>query len=91
MDGIATLAKIREEHPEQRVIMMSGHGTIETAVRAVRQGAVDFLEKPLSRDQVLQTLEQVLELRRLQEENTGCAPQVGDGDLLGRFAAHAGV
>jgi DNA-binding NtrC family response regulator len=84
MDGIATLARIREEHPEQRVIMMSGHGTIETAVRAVRQGAVDFLEKPLSRDQVLHTLDQVLELRRLQEENRRLRAQVGEGDLLGQ-------
>jgi DNA-binding NtrC family response regulator len=83
MDGIATLTRIREEHPGQAVIMMSGHGTIETAVRAVREGAVDFLEKPLSRDHVLLTLEQTLELARLKEENRRLRAQVGDGDLLG--------
>jgi DNA-binding NtrC family response regulator len=84
IDGIATLAKIREEHPDQSVVMMSGHGTIETAVRAVRQGAVDFLEKPLSRDQVLLTLDQVLELRRLQDENRRLRAQIGHGDLIGQ-------
>lgn len=87
IDGIATLARLREAHPELRVIMMSGHGTIETAVRAVRQGAVDFLEKPLSRDQVLQTLEQALELRRLQDENRRLRAAVGDGELLGGSVA----
>src|SRR5512145_3183424 len=48
MDGLETLARIRDFNPEQLVIMMSGHGTIETAVRATKLGAYDFIEKPLS-------------------------------------------
>jgi DNA-binding NtrC family response regulator len=87
IDGIKTLSRVRELHPSVRVIMMSGHGTIETAVRAVRQGAVDFLEKPLSRDQVLRTLDQVLELQRLQKENRRLRTAVGDGELLGNATA----
>jgi DNA-binding NtrC family response regulator len=87
MDGIKTLSRIRESHPSVGVIMMSGHGTIETAVRAVRQGAVDFLEKPLSRDQVLLTLDQVLELQRLQKENRRLRTAVGDGELIGNAPA----
>ena len=83
MDGIATLARIAADHTQLVVIMMSGHGTIETAVRAVRQGAVDFLEKPLSRDQVLHTLSQVLQLQQLREENRRLRAAVGEGELLG--------
>jgi DNA-binding NtrC family response regulator len=87
LDGLATLSQIRADHPAAAVVMMSGHGTIETAVRAVRQGAVDFLEKPLSRDHVLLTLDQVLELRRLRDENLRLRTAVGDGELLGDAAS----
>jgi len=83
IDGLKALSRIRDLHPTVSVIMMSGHGTIETAVRAVRQGAVDFLEKPLSRDQVLLTLDQALELQRLQKENRRLRAAVGDGELIG--------
>ncbi|HON23170.1 MAG TPA: response regulator, partial [Syntrophales bacterium] len=48
MDGIEVLKIIRSEYPQIRVIMMSGHGTIETAVKATKLGAYDFIEKPLS-------------------------------------------
>ena len=84
MDGIETLARIRDARPDQTVIMMSGHGSIETAVRAVRQGAVDFLEKPISRDHVLHTLGQALRMRRLQDENRSLRAQLGDGELIGQ-------
>ena len=53
IDGIETLRRIREAYPEQQVVMMSGHGTIETAVKATKLGAFDFIEKPLSLDKVL--------------------------------------
>ena len=53
MDGLETLRKIRELNPEQSVIMMSGHGTIETAVKATKLGAYDFIEKPLSLEKLL--------------------------------------
>ena len=57
MDGIVLLKKIRREHPEARVIMISGHGSIHTAVTATKLGAFDFLEKPLSLDGLLATIE----------------------------------
>jgi len=48
MDGIETLVKIKETYPFLQVVIMSGHGTIETAVKATKLGAYDFIEKPLS-------------------------------------------
>lgn len=69
MDGVATLRHLRDAAPDLPVIMMSGHGTIETAVAAVRSGAFDFLEKPLTRDKTLLTLENALRLRDLSREN----------------------
>ena len=53
MDGIETLVKIKEVYPHLQVVMMSGHGTIETAVKATKLGAYDFIEKPLSLEKVL--------------------------------------
>ena len=69
MDGLEVLAQIRESMPGLPVVMMSGHATVEVAVRAVRMGAVDFLEKPLSSEKVLVTVANTLKLQRLFEEN----------------------
>ncbi len=69
IDGLETLRHIRENHPEQVVIMMSGHGTIETAVKATKLGAYDFIEKPLSLEKVLISIENALKVNRLVEEN----------------------
>ncbi len=68
MDGIETLVKIKETCPGLQVVMMSGHGTIETAVKATKLGAYDFIEKPLSLEKVLLTINNALEHRRLEEE-----------------------
>ena len=68
MDGIETLIKIKELHPFPQVIMMSGHGTIETAVKATKLGAYDFIEKPLSLEKVLLSINNALEHFRLEEE-----------------------
>jgi two-component system nitrogen regulation response regulator NtrX len=68
MDGIETLVKIKEHHPHLQVVMMSGHGTIETAVRATKLGAYDFIEKPLSLEKVLLSINKALEYYRLEEE-----------------------
>src|SRR4051812_48166650 len=56
MDGLELLARIRTEDPAAIVVMISGHGTIETAVEATRRGAYDFLEKPLDTDRILLTI-----------------------------------
>lgn len=69
IDGIETLKIIKSEHPETRVVMMSGHGTIETAVKATKLGAFDFIEKPLSLDKVLLVVNHALDMTRLEEEN----------------------
>ena len=68
-DGMAVLEELRDGWPGLPVVMMSGHGTIETAVRATRLGAFDFIEKPLSADKILLTLEHALERSRLESEN----------------------
>lgn len=69
MDGIETLQRIRELHPSLLVIMMSGHGTIETAVKSTKMGAYDFIEKPLSLEKLLVTIRNALGLLRLKDEN----------------------
>ncbi len=70
-DGLDTLADIRQLPPEQipEVIIISGHGTIEAAVRATKLGAYDFLEKPLSLDRTLIVLGNAMQARRLREDN----------------------
>jgi two-component system, NtrC family, nitrogen regulation response regulator NtrX len=69
IDGLETLGKIREIDSAPEVIMISGHGTIETAVRATKLGAYDFLEKPLSLDKTLILIKNAIDARRLREEN----------------------
>ncbi len=66
IDGVETLARIRELDPDLPVIMMSGHATIDAAVEATRKGAFDFLEKPLSSDRLLVQLRNAIEQRRLR-------------------------
>ncbi len=68
MDGIETLVKIKELQPDLPVIMMSGHGNVETAVKATKLGAYDFIEKPLSLDKVLLLVKNALDYHRLEEE-----------------------
>ena len=69
MDGLEALAELRRREPELPVVMISGHGTIQTAVEATRLGAFDFMEKPLERDRVLLVLRNAIEQRRLLVEN----------------------
>ena len=71
MDGLETLEKIREIENAPEVIMISSHGTIETAVRATKLGAYDFLEKPLSIDKTLILVKNAVEAKRLRQE--GCS------------------
>ena len=67
MDGLEVLARLGDESPGSLVIMISGHGTIDTALEATRRGAYDFLEKPLDTDRLLVTLRRALELKGLTE------------------------
>ena len=69
IDGIETLKEIKKENPNIQVIIITGHGTIETAVRATKLGAFDLIEKPLSIDKVIVAINNALNFRRLEEEN----------------------
>ena len=69
MDGIEALKQIKAEYPELQVIMISGHGTIETAVQATKIGAFDFIEKPLSYDKILLAIKNGLRFSSLETEN----------------------
>ena len=75
-DGLDVLAELREDDPSTLVIMISGHGTIDTAVEATRKGAYDFLEKPLDTDRLLVTLRRALELRGLTESMADLRSQI---------------
>ena len=69
MDGLEVLARLRQADSAVPVIVISGHGTIATAVEATKLGAFDFMEKPLERERVLLVLRNALERRRLEDEN----------------------
>jgi two-component system nitrogen regulation response regulator NtrX len=69
IDGIETLKEIKKENPNIQVIIITGHGTIETAVKATKLGAFDLIEKPLSIDKVIVAINNALNFRRLEEEN----------------------
>jgi DNA-binding NtrC family response regulator len=87
-DGLSLLERIRARGGDIEVIMMSGHGTIDAAVRATRLGALDFLEKPLSTDRLLVMLENALRLKRVEHEAHELKAQAGYFDeLLGSSAA----
>jgi len=76
IDGLETLQKIRELDNAPEVIMISGHGTIETAVRATKLGAYDFLEKPLSVDKTLILIKNAIDSRNLRRENRDLKKQL---------------
>jgi two-component system nitrogen regulation response regulator NtrX len=69
IDGIETLKEIKKKKPQIPVIMITGHGSIETAVNATKIGAFDFFEKPLSIDKVILGINNALNFRKLEEEN----------------------
>ena len=69
IDGIDTLKEIKKDNPFIQVIIITGHGTIETAITATKLGAFDLIEKPLSIDKVILSINNALNFRRLEEEN----------------------
>src|SRR5712692_9003151 len=76
MDGLETLARVRTLDPELPVVVISGHGSIESAVKAVRLGARDFVEKPLSLEKTLLVVKNALRQQRLEVENRALKEQV---------------
>ncbi|HEY4744499.1 MAG TPA: sigma-54 dependent transcriptional regulator [Desulfuromonadaceae bacterium] len=84
MDGLETLERLKKLFPQITVIMISGHGTIETAVRTTKLGAFDFIEKPLSLDKVLITVANALRMRELAVENEELKQAAGNEfELIG--------
>ena len=82
MDGLKLLEEIRRAGVNTPVVMMSGQAHIEMAVKATRLGALDFLEKPLSTDKLLLTLQNALQLERLKQENRQLRQQLGTGGIV---------
>ncbi|MBZ5640267.1 MAG: sigma-54 dependent transcriptional regulator [Acidobacteriia bacterium] len=90
IDGLETLVRLRERRHDAEVVMISGHGNIETAVRATKVGAFDFVEKPLSLERTLLVLRNALRQRRLEQRNRRLLEQlVLDTEVLGVSPAAA--
>jgi two-component system nitrogen regulation response regulator NtrX len=88
MDGIDILKSVKRDHPEVPIVIISGHGNIEIAVAAIKQGAYDFIEKPFNIDQLMVVIRRAMETSRLRRENQelkrGDAPSA---EMLGDSAA----
>ncbi|UPT61130.1 MAG: sigma-54 dependent transcriptional regulator [Hyphomonadaceae bacterium JAD_PAG50586_4] len=92
MDGLELLATFKEIDPDMPVIVISGHGTIETAVAAIRKGAYDFVEKPFTADRLLLVVERALETTRLKRENTALkARSAASDELIGSSTVMAAL
>src|SRR5918994_2791548 len=88
LDGLEVLDQVRRIHPDVPVIVISGHGTIETAVTAIKKGAYDFLEKPFNAERRLVLIERAREAARLKRENAELKLKLGDdSELIGRSPA----
>ncbi len=88
LDGLDLLTVIRERHPELPVVIISGHGNIETAVSAIKRGAYDYIEKPFNADRLILVVGRALEATRLRRENEALKGRTGaDVELLGSSMA----
>ncbi len=88
LDGLALLDEIKARHPDLPVVMISGHGNIETAVSALRRGAFDFIEKPFKADRLILVAERALETSKLRKEVSELKKRAGDhAELVGTSVA----
>ncbi len=88
MDGIDILKTVRRDNPDIPVVIISGHGNIEIAVAAIKQGAYDFIEKPFNIDQLMVVVARAMETSRLRRENADLRKrEVASTDMLGNSAA----
>src|SRR5215216_2637544 len=76
MDGLGTLGRMRERQIESQVVIISGHGNVESAVRAIKMGAFDFVEKPLSLEKTVLVVRNALRQRHLEAENLALRARV---------------
>jgi two-component system nitrogen regulation response regulator NtrX len=92
MDGIDILKSVRRDNPDIPVVIISGHGNIEIAVAAIKQGAYDFIEKPFNIDQLMVVVTRAMETSRLRRENADLRKrEVTSSDMLGNSAALKGL
>lgn len=92
LDGLELLEVIQQLAPGTPVVMISGHGTIETAVAAIQRGAYDFIEKPFKADRLTLIVERALEATRLRQENAELRGRVGrDAEMIGNSAPMNGL
>ena len=88
MDGIDILKSVKRDYPDIPIVIISGHGNIEIAVAAIKQGAYDFIEKPFNIDQLLVVIRRAMETAKLRRENVELKRgDVANADMLGDSAA----
>ncbi|KPP87785.1 MAG: two-component system, NtrC family, nitrogen regulation response regulator NtrX [Rhodobacteraceae bacterium HLUCCO07] len=88
MDGIDILKTVKRDRPEIPIIIISGHGNIEIAVAAIKQGAYDFIEKPFNIDQLLVVIRRAMETSRLRRENTQLKrKEITSAEMIGQSGA----
>ncbi|MBF9050381.1 response regulator [Roseobacter sp. HKCCD9010] len=88
MDGIDILKHVKRDNPDVPVVIISGHGNIEIAVAAIKQGAYDFIEKPFNIDQLMVVIRRAMETSRLRRENSALRRQDGKAaEMIGQGAA----
>ncbi|WP_109464667.1 nitrogen assimilation response regulator NtrX [Albibacillus kandeliae] len=88
MDGIDILKTVKRDNPDVPVVIISGHGNIEIAVAAIKQGAYDFIEKPFNIDQLMVVIRRAMETSRLRRENASLKRrEVTSADMIGQSAA----
>src|SRR5215218_4394925 len=88
LDGLQILQEVKRRDPSLPVLMISGHGNLDTAVAAIREGAVDFIEKPFEAERLIHLVARATETDRLRRENEALRQQVGNEmELTGSSAA----
>ena len=89
MDGIDILKSVKRDNPDIPIVIISGHGNIEIAVAAIKQGAYDFIEKPFNIDQLMVVVARAMEASRLRRENSDLRKRdVTSSDMLGNSLAY---
>ncbi len=89
MDGIDILKTVKRDNPDVPVVIISGHGNIEIAVAAIKQGAYDFIEKPFNIDQLLVVIRRAMETSRLRRENQNLKRRdVATSEMIGTSASY---
>ncbi|NIZ11687.1 sigma-54 dependent transcriptional regulator [Pseudooceanicola sp. HF7] len=92
MDGIDILKTVKRDNPDIPIIIISGHGNIEIAVAAIKQGAYDFIEKPFNIDQLLVVIRRAMETSRLRRENSALKKrEVQSAEMIGQSASYRGM